>query len=187
MCAPFFHTPARRHKMYTQASPRRLLPAKSVHTTRTPAPPAGWLYQPPGFAFRAKKCIHYAERFSSIMCIHKPPLLFHLLFYICFLFLQKVHILAGPRGSRREKEKVHTLGGHQEQNRIRQKVHTLGSPRFALFHMHTRLSRFCGRLRKSAYTSRTPQRQPQPPKSAYTRQPRFVCKKYAYKAVQALR
>nr|DAE14988.1 MAG TPA: hypothetical protein [Siphoviridae sp. ctf8W5] len=36
--------------------------------------------------------------------------------------------------------------------------------------------------RKSAYTSRTPQRQPQRAKSAYTRQPRFVCKKYAYKA-----
>ena len=69
----FFHTPARRHKMYTQASPRRLLPAKSMHTTRTPAPPAGWLYQPPGFAFRAIKCIHYAARFSSVICISLPP------------------------------------------------------------------------------------------------------------------
>lgn len=45
--------------------------------------------------------------------------------------------------------------------------------------MHTRLSRLCCRLRKSAYTSRTPQRQPQPAKSAYTRQPRVLCKKYA--------
>ena len=114
------------------------------------------------------------------MCIHKPPLLFCIFFYICFLFLQKVHILAGHRGSRREKEKVHTLGGHQERNRIRQKVHTLGSPRFALFHMHTRLSRLCGRLRKSAYTSRTPGTSPQPPKSAYTRQPAVCFILYAY-------
>ena len=116
------------------------------------------------------------------MCIHKPPLLFCIFFYICFLFLQKVHILAGHRGSRREKEKVHTLGGHQEQNRIRQKVHTLGSPRFALFHMHTRLSRFCGRLRKSAYTSRTPKPPPPRAKSVHPRQPRVLYKKYAYKA-----
>lgn len=77
---------------------------------------------------------------------------------------------------------MHTLGGRQRQSRSRQKVYTLGSPRFALFHMHTRLSRFCGRLRKSAYTSRTPQRQPQQAKSAYTRQPRVLYKKYAYKA-----
>ena len=65
--------------------------------------------------------------------------LFPLLFYICFLFLQKVHILAGHRCSRQGK-------------------------------------------RKSAYTRRTPGAEQQPAKSAYTRQPRFVYKKYAYKA-----
>ena len=116
------------------------------------------------------------------MCIHKPPLLFHLLFYICFLFLQKVHILAGPRGSRREKEKVHTLGGHQEQNRIRQKVHTLGSPVLFAKSMHTRQPRLYDILRKSAYTSRTPKPPPPRAKSVHPRQPRVLYKKYAYKA-----
>lgn len=74
---------------------------------------------------------------------------------------------------------MHTLGGHQEQNRIRQKVCILVCPVLFAKSMHTRLSRFCGRLRKSAYTSRTPQRQPQQAKSAYTRQPRVSYKKYA--------
>lgn len=75
---------------------------------------------------------------------------------------------------------MHTLAGHQEQNRNRQKVCILVCPVLFAKSMHTRLSRFCGRLRKSAYTSRTPQRQPQQAKSAYTRQPRVLYKKYAY-------
>ena len=77
---------------------------------------------------------------------------------------------------------MHTLAGHQRTRLCRQKVHTLGSPVLSVKSMHTRLSRFCGRLRKSAYTRQTPGTEPQPPKSAYTRQPRFVCKKYVYKA-----
>ena len=121
----FFHTPARRHKMYTQGSPRLLLPAKSVHTTRTPAPPAGWLYQPPGSAFRAIKCIHSAGPFPDIKCISLPSS-----FLPSFL------------------------------------------PFFSYF-------------LKSAYTSRTPGTEPQPAKSVHTRPPRFVCKKYAYKAAPA--
>ena len=79
-----------------------------------------------------------------------------------------------------EKEKVHTLAGHHKDNRSRQKVYTLGRPRFALFRMHTRLSRLCGRLRKNAYTSRTPGTSPQPPKSAYTRPPAVCFILYAY-------
>lgn len=160
MCT-FFYTPARRHKMYTQASPRhlrRIPPRKKCTPKAAPPPAAGkkYAYYPDtrsarrlaipaaGLRFSRHK-VHTLGRPVSRHKVHifTTPL-FPLLFYICFLFLQKVHILAGHRGSRQGK-------------------------------------------RKSAYTSRTPQRQPQPAKSAYTRQPRFVCKKYAYKAAPALR
>ena len=67
-------------------------------------------------------------------------------------------------------EKVHTLGGHPKNDFTLQKVHTLGRPRFALFCMHTRPPPLCCRLRKSAYTSRTPSGS-------------SAGKKYAYKAV----
>lgn len=95
-----------------------------------------------------------------------------------------MHILAGHRGSRHGKRKSaytsRTLKPSPQDALLRQKVHTLGSPRFALFCMHTRPPPLCGRLRKSAYTRRTPQRQPQPAKSVHTSLPRVLYKKYAY-------
>ena len=149
MCT-FFHTPARRYKMYTQGSPdtsRRLLPPaagkKCTHypdtrSARRLAIPAA------GLRFSRHK-VHTLGRPVFFHNVHIFTALFSPFFSaFFFLFLQKVHTLAGHRGSRQGK-------------------------------------------RKSAYTRRTPGTEPPPPKSAYTRQPRFVCKKYAYKAATALR
>ena len=88
--------------------------------------------------------------------------------------------IQGCHGFAVDCEKVHTLAGHHKDNRSRQKVHTLGSHVLFAKSMHTRLSRLCGRLRKSAYTSRTPGTSPQPPKNAYTRPPAVCFILYAY-------
>ncbi len=67
----------------------------------------------------------------------------------------------------------------------RHKMHTQASPAACCRHkVHILPGHRCSRQgkRKSAYTRRTPGAEQQPAKSAYTRQPRFVYKKYAYKA-----
>lgn len=147
MCAPFFIPLRAVIICIPKAAPPPAAAIKCIHypdtrSARRLAIPAA------GLRFSRHK-VHTLGRPVSRHKVHifTAPLfslLFHLLFYICFLFLQKVHTLAGPRGSRQGK-------------------------------------------RKNAYTRRTPGTEPKQAKSAYTRQPRFVCKKYAYKAAPALR
>lgn len=117
----FFHTPARRHKMYTQGSPaaccRQKVHILPGHPLR---PPAGYTSRRASL-FAARSAYTRLSSFRAIICIHKPPL----------------------------------------------------------------FSAFFSYFLKSAYTSRTPGTEPQPAKSVHTSLPRFVCKKYAYKAAPA--
>lgn len=101
----FFYTTERRHKMHTQASPAACCRHKVHILPGHPLRPVVWLYQPPGLRFSRHK-VHTLGRPVSRHKVHiftAPP--FPLLFYICFLFLQKVHILAGHRCSRQGKRK----------------------------------------------------------------------------------
>ena len=137
-----------------------------------------------GLRFSRHK-VHTLGRPVSRHKVHIFTALFSPFFFIFFFFfLKKVHTLGRHRGSRQGKRKSaytrQTPKPLPQDAFLRQKVYTLGSPRFALFHMHTRQPRLYDILRKSAYTSRTPKPPPPRAKSAYTRQPRVSYKKYAY-------